>query len=215
MLKCRYFSLVLVLIFASGVMVAADPQLEKLAVPPSEVPAAVNALLDPNGFKVAADGKTLGEFWICKEVPAAASADTSLGVNFGTIPVSAFLGVAKITSWSDYKGQVIPAGVYTLRYGLLPADGNHMGVSPQHDYLLIAPIAADGNPGAKPAKEELYKLSAKASGTNHPAVLSLFPVFDDVTEPKLMQNDTGQWMVALPVGAAKIGIVVVGHGEGS
>ena len=31
--------------------------------------------------------------------------ETALGVNFGTIPASAFLGVVKFTSWTDYKGQ--------------------------------------------------------------------------------------------------------------
>ncbi len=215
MLKYRYLSLVVALLFSIGVTLAADPQLEKLTSAPSDVPAAISAALDPNGFKITADGKTLGEFWIRKEVPAAASAEAALGVNFGTIPASAFLGMAKISSWSDYKGQVIPAGVYSLRYGLLPADGNHMGVSQHRDFLLLVPIGSDADPSAMPAKEELYKLSAKASGTNHPAVLSLFPVFEDLTEPKMMQNDAGQWMVAVPVGSSKIGIVVVGHGEGA
>jgi len=197
------------------VALGADPQLEKLSSAPSEIPAAVSAVLDPNGFKVSMDGNTLGEFWIRKELPAGESGGAGLGVNFGTIPASTLVGVAKISSWNDYKGQAIPAGLYTLRYGLLPSDGNHMGVSQYRDYLLLVPLGSDADPSAQPEKEELYKLSAKASGTNHPAVLSLFPVFEDLTEPKMMQNDAGQWMVAVPVGSAKLGIVVVGHGEGA
>ena len=215
MLKSCLISSSLILFLAGAVAFGADPQLEKLSSAPSEVPAAVAGVLNPNGFKISMDGKTLGEFWIRKEVPPAEAADTTLGVNFGTIPASAFVGVAKITSWTDYKGQAIPAGLYSLRYGLLPSDGNHMGVAQYRDFLLLVPLSADADPNAKPEKEELYKMSAKASGTNHPAVLSLFPISEDVTEPKVMQNEAGQWMVAVPVGSAKLGVVVVGHGEGA
>ncbi len=47
---------------------------------------------------------------------------------------------------SDYRGQSLPPGVYTLRYQLLPQDGNHMGVAPNPDFLLASPAASDSRP---------------------------------------------------------------------
>ena len=43
-------------------------------------------------------------------------------------------------------GAVIKPGVYTLRYGVQPDNGDHLGVSPHRQFLLISPAADDRNP---------------------------------------------------------------------
>ncbi len=48
---------------------------------------------------------------------------------------------------------------------ILPQDANHMGVSPNPDFLLAIPIAADANPADNLAFQPLVKLSAKTTGT--------------------------------------------------
>ena len=45
--------------------------------------------------------------------------------------------------WSDYKGNPIEPNVFTMRYGIRPEDGNHMGVSVHLDYVLLVPVAED------------------------------------------------------------------------
>jgi hypothetical protein len=42
---------------------------------------------------------------------------------------------------ADFRGQQVPVGFYTLRYALIPDDGNHLGVSPNPDFLLLIPLS--------------------------------------------------------------------------
>jgi len=55
----------------------------------------------------------------------------------------------------------------------MPNDGNHLGVAPSRDFLLLIPVAMD--PGAEKTLKfrELVALSRKASGTRQPAPLNL------------------------------------------
>src|SRR5829696_6497017 len=69
----------------------------------------------------------------------------------------------------DYRDQTIASGVYTLRYGLLPVNGDHLGVSPNRDYALLLPAAKDKEL-APLARKTLEERSAEAAGTSHPAV---------------------------------------------
>ena len=44
---------------------------------------------------------------------------------------------------ADRRGQTIKPGVYTLRYGNYPQNGDHQGVEPQRDFLVLSPVAED------------------------------------------------------------------------
>ncbi len=70
----------------------------------------------------------------------------------------------------DYRDQSIGKGVYTLRYGLQPVNGDHLGVSPNRDYMLLLPAGKDATP-VNIAKKPLEERSAESAGTSHPAVL--------------------------------------------
>ena len=45
--------------------------------------------------------------------------------------------------FTDFRGQEIKKGVYTLRYGQQPEDGNHIGTSELADFLLAIPAGVD------------------------------------------------------------------------
>jgi hypothetical protein len=127
---------------------------------------------------------------------------------------STLIGVVKLAEeWSDYKGMPIPAGVFTLRFGREPADGNHMGVSIYRDFLQLIPAAEDKVLSAEFSNDELNELSSKASGTPHPAVMALFPVWDEISETSLVKNEIDQWTLAWKDGDVTLGMVVEGHGE--
>jgi hypothetical protein len=68
-----------------------------------------------------------------------------------------------------------------VRYELIPDDGNHLGVSPNRDFLLLVPVALDPNPGALFKFDELVQMSRKATGTNHPGPLSLAQASESAT----------------------------------
>ena len=161
---------------------------------PSDVPAAITATLDPQGVRVTdAGGATVCEVWLRKTFPSNPNPSTSSDVLFGALPEGGLVGVVHFPKdTTDFRSQAIKAGYYTLRYGLIPQDGNHMGVNPNRDAFVLAPAATEGNPDAVLKFEDLVKLSRQASGTNHPAFLVGAPVNGD-TFPNVAKDDTGNW----------------------
>jgi hypothetical protein len=108
---------------------------------------------------------------------------------------------------------VIGSGVYTLRYGIEPRDGNHMGGSIYRDFLLLIPAAQDKDVDVAWSADELYLQSYGPTGQPHPAVLALFPVYDEITEPQNIMNDRDQPTLAVKLGSLTLGLVIPGHGE--
>jgi hypothetical protein len=194
--------LILVLLIAAAAF-AAPPVVETAGPPPEEL----RSELAPEGVKAGSL-----EIWL-RSVPPLGEAREGLGIEFGRLVPGALAGAVRLTSeWSDYKGQKIAAGLYALRYGIEPADGNHMGVSAYRDFFLLVPVADDPGPAAVPGPDDLSALSTKASRTHHPAVLALFPV-DRVEKPATAVNEAGQPTLAIPFGPLTVGIVVEGKGE--
>jgi hypothetical protein len=212
-LSCSFALLVLGLTHSWAV--AADPQLEKItSSPPEEIASDIRQALFQEGLRVVQSGEAIAEFWFRKEIPASESESAGLGVSFGRIAEGALLGVVRFPEqWYDYKNRRISSGSYTLRYAVQPADGNHMGVSVYRDFLLLIPASADSDCQALYSGEELVNLSKKASSTPHPAVLSLVPIYEEVTAPRMVKNDMDQWTIATPVGSFTLGLVFMGHGE--
>ena len=195
-------------------LLGADLQLGKIdRAPPDVISQDIREALSPEGFQVAVESRAVGEFWLRKEVPLKESAYSPLGVSFGRLAEGTLVGVARFPEgWKDYKGKPVPAGVYTLRYGVQPADGNHMGVSLYRDFLLLIPASQDE--GLEPfySHERLSTMSRKTSGTSHPSVLSLFPLENQPAFPRLAKNELDQWVVEAHVGSLNFALVVVGKG---
>ena len=152
---------------------AAAPQVERIGA--LTVPGASDALkqaVEDKGYRITLDGGWTAEFWFAKQLKTAAK--NVPGALYSELTNAEFVGVVNLPKgMADFRGQAIPAGVYTLRYQLLPQDGNHMGVAPNPDFLLAIPLASDPNPEQGYLYKKLVALSAKATGTNHPAVIAL------------------------------------------
>jgi hypothetical protein len=197
---------------------AADPLLQQTeAAPPETVSAEIREAVGTDALQIAADGKSAADFWLRPEVPLAETPSSELGVAFGQLRQCTLLGVVRLgEAWADYKKNPIPPGVYTLRYAIHPADGNHMGVSIYRDYLLLVPVSDDTSVDVDWSPELLWEKSKTTTGTTHPAVLALFPVWEEPSEPVMVRNEMDQWTLAVPVGSVSptVGLVVEGHGEG-
>ena len=182
--------------------------------PPPELSQQVRNTLQPEALRVLQGGQPFAEFWLRADVPQASSPSTELGVSFGQLKVGTLVGAVRFAAeWSDYKDSPISPGVYTLRYAVQPQDGAHMGVSIYRDFLLLIPAKADGDPNMEYRPDELVKASAEAAVGRHPATLSLFPIYDEVTGPELVKNDMDQWTLVAQSGSLTLGIVMLGHGE--
>jgi hypothetical protein len=58
------------------------------------------------------------------------------------------------------------------------------------------------------------KMSRKASGTPHPAVLSLSSPSEAPAAPKLVQEGHSDWAVNAKMGDLAVSLIVVGRAEG-
>jgi hypothetical protein len=147
---------------------------------------ALKKVLEAKGSRITIGDGPYCEIWLRAGIPAGKS--DALGAIYTTMGESVLVGVISFTrATTDFRGQAVKPGTYTLRYAVHPADGNHLGISPVRDFLAMSPVALDQNPEAQPKYEELMKMSTKVAGTNHPAVLSLVQA-EGASAPKLAQE---------------------------
>jgi hypothetical protein len=134
----------------------------------------------------------------------------SRGTDFPQLRPSTLLGVIRYhKAGQDFCGQPIPPATYTMRYALLPEDGAHLGVAARRDFVLLSPLAIDPDPAAHPTYEALVQMSRQASGTNHPAVLSLSSPPAGTCFPALRLEPHRQTL-QFKSGSLELGIVLVG-----
>jgi hypothetical protein len=187
----------------------------------TKAPDAVRAAVSEKGYRVTlADGKVAAELWPAKDVAAGSTAagnDADAGAAlYPTLTVGVFAGVITLPNGGqDFRGQKIAAGTYTLRYCLLPSDGNHMGVAPNRDFFLLVPVDSDTAPATIIPYARLVKMSAKAAATNHPAAFQLAAT--GATSPGVASDEQKHviFTFELSVGGKKtpVGIIVVGTAE--
>jgi hypothetical protein len=155
------------------------------------VPETIRQSLAPKSYRILPDlNSPVIEIWYRKEVPAQPK-NTSADAIYDRLAESTLLGVIHSSKpLQDYRDQTVPAGFYTLRYALIPNDGNHLGVAPSRDFLLLIPASTDPGPDKMLKFQELVALSRQASGTKHPAPLSLVQAESGAT-PSISKNDEG------------------------
>ncbi|HEX5482205.1 MAG TPA: hypothetical protein VFZ08_06220 [Terriglobia bacterium] len=192
----------------------------------SAIPQPVQSLLEAQSVRFEnAQGSPVCEIWWRKGIPAQASPASGGDILYGGLTMGEFVGVINFPSANkDFRGQAIKPGYYTLRYGLIPQDGNHMGVSSYRDFLLLTPIAKDANPSQNLSFNDLVKGSRLTTGTGHPAVLMLDPPSQDSSAktPSVAQDDQGNWALHVNLdvkagGADKqlpFAVVLVGQYQG-
>jgi hypothetical protein len=181
---------------------------DRAGAPPPEVASGIAQALERSGFQITDKGARYCELWLRASLPASPHSNEP-NVTLSNIPVGALLGVIRFDGkGSDRRGQAIQAGVYTLRYGIMPMNGDHEGAAPQRDFLLLTPAADDRDLNATPNFDALVAMSRKASHTPHPAVLSCWKA--DTDSPGFSQQGDTDWVLQSKVGDTPIAIIVAG-----
>jgi hypothetical protein len=176
------------------------------------LPGAFGPAIQDQGYRVVGPAGPWCEIWFAKSIPAGKSSDASIA--FG-IPQGTLLGILRFPAkGADRRGQVIPPGVYTVRYSNFPVDGAHSGAAPQRDFGLLTPVAEDTDPAAKPAFDALLAASRKASGTPHPAVFSLETPPQGAAAPSVVKEGDHDWVLTVKAGDVTLSIILVGKVEG-
>ncbi len=181
---------------------------EPAGAPPADVAPAIAQTLQKTGFKIMNGSTPYCEIWFRTAAPSG-SKSAEQNVTLASIPMGALVGVIRfIGTGSDRRGQNIKAGVYTLRYGIMPMNGDHQGAALQRDFLLMAPSSDDQDPNATPNFEALTAMSRKASLTPHPAVLSCWKAEHD--SPGFSQQGDSDWVLQAKVGDISIAVILIG-----
>jgi hypothetical protein len=203
-----------------GVDVKLTFKAEKVA-PPAEIKEPIRVLLGDDAIRVQDEkGGTVCVLWFRKEIPSKATPEqVKNGITYREIAATTVVGAIQLPQkWTDFRKQEIPKGVYTLRMGIQPMDGDHMGTAPHNEFCLLCP--ADKDAKADPMEvKAMHELSSSAHGATHPAVLLLFPNSKPADEPNLLSKGGGIWVLQVkrPIVAGGMkttlgfGMTVAGH----
>ncbi|MBM3815024.1 MAG: hypothetical protein FJW20_25675 [Acidimicrobiia bacterium] len=193
-----------------SVSVFAEYKIEPAGPPPTEVAPAISALLSKTGHKIlTTSGQLYCEIWFVAQPPAGHTS-SEVDLMWKTAPPGSVIGALKFhAEGHDRRGQIIKPGVYTLRFSMFPINGDHQGVAPNRDFLVIIPAAGDQDPKPVPVFDALMKMSRPASGTPHPAVLSMWIVESDF-QPGLSQLGESDWVINHPLGNIKLALIIIG-----
>src|SRR5579884_4282884 len=163
----------------SGAAAFGQYKMEPAGPPPADAPPAIRNLLQKDGAKIIGPNGPLCEVWFRADTPSG-PANNEKDVTLTNLPHGALIGLIRYDAQGqDRRGQNIKPGLYTMRFSYYPVNGAHQGVAPQRDFALLSPAATDTDATALPAFEQLVKMSEKASGTGHPAVLSMWKADTD------------------------------------
>ena len=166
------------------------------ALTDSAASAALKKALEPIGYRVLLDdGSEWCKIWLAASVPASGKTDVE-GALFPQLAESTLIGVISFAKpATDYRGQAVQPGLYTLRYELLPNDGNHLGVADNRDFALLVRAVDDPDPNANFDFKQLVALSRKATGSAHPGPINLVQPASD-TVPAVSNDGQEHWMFA-------------------
>jgi hypothetical protein len=182
---------------------------EPAGAPPADVPAPFSQALQKEGTKmVDAQGAAVSEIWLVSQAPNGPKSGEE-NVTLPNIPHGSLLGVIRFPKqWNDRRGQVIKPGVYTLRYSMFPINGDHQGVAPQRDFMVLTKMSDDTDPKAAPNFDTLMNWSRKASGTPHPLVMSIWKADDP--KPDFSKQGETDWVLQRKMGDTMLAIVMAG-----
>jgi hypothetical protein len=181
--------------------------------PPESVATPIRNDLSGQGYRIQDDqGRTFADFWLRKAIPSSEKPSEPKGaILFPFLADGELVGVLQFAAEGhDYRDQPIAKGVYTMRYGLQPVNGDHLGVSTYRDYSLVLPAAKDRSLDLPPRKR-LEETSAEAAGTSHPAVFLLLAAPRDSSKSDaavIRDAEKNTWSVVLP-----LSLQVKGQGE--
>jgi hypothetical protein len=215
LMRPRHYSACLLFValcaFAAAQSNASKPE-QLPALTDTHVSEAIRKQLEPNGYRVAtSDGPV--DVWFRAQVPTGKNPEQ--GAIYDKLTESTLVGVIQFAKDSrDYKGERIPAGIYTLRYEIQPNDGNHLGTAPTRDFLLVMPADADTDPAAVYNFEKMVQLSSRVNGTNkHPTPLNLIAA-ESKTFPVVYKDDEEHTILSVQLktasGPLPIALVVKG-----
>ncbi|MFN0196049.1 MAG: hypothetical protein ACKVT0_04845 [Planctomycetaceae bacterium] len=184
----------------------------------------ITGLLNPQGYEIANEKGVVVNVWLAQASPIKGEFKPTGSVKYPyeSGEIIGAIEVIKGTKFTDFRGQTVKPGVYTLRYGKQPVDGNHVGTSELADFLLALPASLDKDPKPIATPKDLAKKSAKSTGSNHPAIFSLQPSEAAPEMAELVHEEKDEFWILNVAGTGivkdekqpvPIRLVVIGHAK--
>ncbi len=201
-----------------------DHKLKVVKEVPKGLSPEIEKLIDATGHQITGAKGAVVELWLLKSLPIKNGFKSSASQLYPFTPgqLLGAMRVPKGAEYTDFRGQEIASGTYTLRYGLQPEDGNHLGTSDTADFILALPAKIDTKPATIEDFDKLAEHSGKAAGSTHPAIFSLLDPADAGKEAKLSEDKSNDDWILNFVGKGEAGgktsdlmirLVVVGESE--
>jgi len=180
----------------------------------------VAARLAKSGVRVTvAKGPVTLDFWFVESLPMKAG---SAAASWEDVEEGTLVGAVNISpDYRDIRAKILKPGLYTLRYGIQPDNGDHLGVSPFRAFLLLSPAAQDKDP--KPTGHDgTIELSKVSIGGSHPGVWSIDPPVANVAALQTHKTSLGHDAIVMevpvtrdgkPAGTLRFGVVLIGSIE--
>ena len=154
--------------------------------PPQEIDSSIRPALQSKAIQLLDGDRLVFEFWFRAEISLKAKPESAEKA-LQAIPEAALFGVVAVhQEQRDYKDNEFAPGIYTMRFGLQPQDGDHLGTSDHPYFAVLIPAKTDTKLEGISSYKPMVKASGKVTASGHPAILSLRPASSEDGEiPKL------------------------------
>ena len=181
--------------------------------PPTEVAEPIRAELGQAGVRLKKGAETICEIWLRSTIPTETGGET-LGRSYPQIPDMVLLGAMKVVApMKDNRDQKFPTGVYVMRHGIQPQNGDHTGSTDFIDFAVL--LSAKGDRTVRAAyttPQEMHKQSIADKEGEHPIVFALLPP-KSASQPSLVKNAKEHWVLDIKAGNLVLSMVIVGTYE--
>ncbi|MBI4471626.1 MAG: hypothetical protein HY646_03095 [Acidobacteria bacterium] len=176
---------------------------------PADIAGPIRAELNTAGLRVKDPGGILCDAWFRRTIPK--EAEQGIGRSYPQLPDRALLGAIRVPGkMHDNRHNPIPPGIYVVRHGLQPQDGNHVGSADYIDFALFLNAKSDRSvDGGYASSMDMIQKSIADGGGSHPMVFALMPP-QSSTQPSMVRNQRGHWVLETKIGDMVLAMVVVG-----
>ena len=154
---------------------------------PKDVSATIKKTLGKDCIQLSIGDKPWLEFWLRASLPLKAK-PVKPEKALDALATATLMGVVRVNkSGRDYRDDDLFKGVFTMRYGKIPGDGNHLGATDYPYFAVLIPATKDPKLDTYKTFKTMTKASLMETASEHPMILSLRPAKKAAAQPTIIE----------------------------